>query len=173
MVKRLVDAGLVLVEGGASEHVEAPDEPATAEAPANDAKPAAPDLDALVSIPDNLRRRPRPPVVEPPPRRSKLAEAAARRLEVGHRAEAGPEPDPGDLLPATAAALSPENADALVRELAQLGGDRAEAAEAVEAAVRAGTTEERVAALEGVLTNEQGEPLNRALLMKFLSSVRS
>ena len=60
-----------------------------------------------------------------------------------------------------------------MRELAQLGGDQAEAVEAVEAAVRAGTTEERVAALESVLTNEQGEPLNRALLMKFLSSVRS
>ena len=50
---------------------------------------------------------------------------------------------------------------------------RRAAVEAVEAASRADTTEERVAALEGVLRKDQGEPLNRTLLMKFLSSVRS
>ena len=35
------------------------------------------------------------------------------------------------------------------------------------------TPEERAAALKGVLTDEHGEPINRGLLLKFLSSVRS
>ncbi|MBV8560919.1 MAG: hypothetical protein JO050_09100, partial [Acidimicrobiia bacterium] len=48
-----------------------------------------------------------------------------------------------------------------------------EAAEAIEAASRAPSAKEKAAALEGVLANEEGEPLNRALLVKFLSSVRS
>src|SRR5205807_8377151 len=79
----------------------------------------------------------------------------------------------GDLVGAAAAALTPENASALVRELAELGTDGGEAAEVIEAASRAPSTEARAAALEGVLANDEGEPLNRALLVKFLSSVRS
>jgi hypothetical protein len=74
---------------------------------------------------------------------------------------------------ATAAALTPENANSLVRELAALGSDMRETAEVIQAASRAPSTEERAAALEGVLANEEGEPLNRSLLVKFLSSVRS
>ena len=67
-------------------------------------------------------------------------------------------------------ALSPEKARALASELADLGTD---AADAVAAAARAATPEERAAALKGVLTDEHGEPINRGLLLKFLSSVRS
>ena len=99
-----------------------------------------------------------------------MAIAAARR-----RAELAELSDQysGDLVGATAAALTPENAKALVRELAELGTGTSEAAEAIEAASLAPSTEERAAALEGVLVNDEGEPLNRALLVKFLSSVRS
>src|SRR5437588_100178 len=143
------------------------------EVEAEPAAAAGPTLDELVSIPANLRRRPRPTPEPLPVRRSKLSEAAARRREVERRQETDAEQSVEDLLPAAAAALSPENATALVRELAELGGDEAEVVEAVEAASRADTTEERVAALEGVLRKDQGEPLNRTLLMKFLSSVRS
>src|SRR5207302_576529 len=143
------------------------------EVEAEPAAAAGPTLDELVSIRANLRRRPRPTPEPLPVRRSKLSEAAARRREVERRQETDAEQSVEDLLPAAAAALSPENATALVRELAELGGDEAEVVEAVEAASRADTTEERVAALEGVLRKDQGEPLNRTLLMKFLSSVRS
>jgi hypothetical protein len=75
-----------------------------------------------------------------------------------------------DEIDAAMAALSPEKARVLARELADLGTD---AADAVEAAARAETPEERAAALKGVLTDENGEPINRGLLLKFLSSVRS
>jgi hypothetical protein len=71
---------------------------------------------------------------------------------------------------AAMAALSPENARALASQLADLGTD---AADAVAAAAEAATPEERAAALKGVLTDEHGEPINRGLLLKFLSSVRS
>ena len=78
-------------------------------------------------------------------------------------------------------AVSPDDAErfssfseALVRELSALGtGDVREASEKIKAASRAPSREERAAALEGVLANDEGEPLNRALLVKFLSSVRS
>jgi hypothetical protein len=95
--------------------------------------------------------------------------AARRRAELAELSEEYN----GDLVGAAAAALTPENASALVRELAELGTEGGEAAEVIEAASRAHSTEERAAALEGVLTNDEGEPLNRALLVKFLSSVRS
>ena len=75
-----------------------------------------------------------------------------------------------DEIDAAMAALSPEKARTLASELADLGND---AADAVEAAARAATPEERAAALKGVLTDEHGEPINRGLLLKFLSSVRS
>jgi hypothetical protein len=99
-----------------------------------------------------------------------LAIAAARR-----RAELAELSDQysGDLVGATAAALTPENAKALVRELAELGGGTSDAADAIEAASRAPSTEEKAAALEGVLGDDEGGPLNRALLVKFLSSVRT
>jgi len=187
-VKRLVDAGLVAVEGtdaapsrpARRRRPEAREEAAPAaveedeteaveesdegdETVAADATPATPDLDALVSIPAHMRRARRPaPVPEPQRPRSRLAEAAARRRLAAS----------DDLVGEAAAALTPENANALVRELAELGHDVSEAADVIEAASRAGTTEERAAALEGVLA-EEGEPVNRALLMKFLSSVRS
>jgi hypothetical protein len=198
-VKRLVDVGLVVVEPDDAdrrsthatadfveedqqadvEDIEGTDED---EVPQNDEEmdktyATVPDPDQLVTIPEHLRRSParragaQPIVEEPAPRRSPMAEAAARRRrELGMAAEGD---EAGDLVGAAAAALTPENAQALVRGLAELGTDVGEAAEAIEAASHARTTEERAAALEGVLTNEQGEPLNRTLLLKFLSSVRA
>jgi hypothetical protein len=127
------------------------------------------DADDLVTIPDHLRGRRQPaPAPAPAPRRSRLAEAAARR-----RREEQAASDSSDLVGKAAAALTPANAAALVRELAELGNDVGDAAEAIEAASHAPTTEERAAALEDVLTNDNGEPMNRKLLLKFLSSVRA
>lgn len=186
-VKRLVDAGLVAVDTAETEaqpsrarrrltarRDPAPtavdEEEAEAEEESEDgegraASDSGPDLDELVSIPAHMRRARRPapaPAPEPPRPRSRLAEAAARRRMATS----------DDLVGEAAAALTPENADALVRELAELGGDVSAAADVIEAASRARTTEERAAALEGVLA-EEGEPVNRALLTKFLSSVRT
>lgn len=58
----------------------------------------------------------------------------------------------------------------LARQLAQLGP---EAARAVAAAASAETPEERDAALASIEGEVDGEPINRGLLLKFLSSVRS
>ena len=137
------------------------------------------DADDLVSIPDHLRSARRravkgepgaePTSTRPAARRSPMAIAAARRrAELGEGSEFG-----SDLVGAAAAALTPENASALVRELAELGTDTTEAVEVIQAASRAPSTEAKAAALEGVLADDEGEPLNRALLVKFLSSVRS
>ena len=179
-VKQLVDVGLVAVgEEGASrtevrdnDDVEDEDEDDEEVAEAEMAGEDDADADDLVTIPDHLRggrRRPVEPEPEQelPARLSPMAIAAARR-----RRELA-EQDAGDLVGATAAALTPENANALVRELAELGSDGRQAAEVVEAASRATTPEARAAALEGVLADDAGEPVNRALLVKFLSSVRS
>jgi hypothetical protein len=189
-VKHLVDAGLVVVGEGVSAAIEDADVNDDADDVADDV-PDVPDEDAieadvsdeddtdteeLVTIPDHLRgprrrsaeREPEPETK--PARLSPMAIAAARRR--AELAELSKEYN-GDLVGAAAAALTPENASALVRELAELGTDGGEAAEVIEAASRAPSTEERAAALEGVLANDEGEPLNRALLVKFLSSVRS
>jgi hypothetical protein len=184
-VKRLVDVGIVAVDGegayGDAEDVDdadgeedendkADEDVAEAEADVEVEDEDDTDADGLVTIPAHLRRSRRPepePEPERPARRSPMAEAAARRRRELSEQQAN------DLVGATAAALTPENAEGLVRELADLGTDARQAAEVIEAASHATTTEERTAALEGVLANEQGEPLNRALLVKFLSSVRS
>jgi hypothetical protein len=187
-VKRLVDVGLVAV--GAGSAVETDEDDAEdgdevvefdvlEEDDSSDVDPAEdeddddePDPDELVVIPDHLRaarRTPKGSDSEPerPARLDPLAIAAARR-----RAELAGQKG-GDLVGAAAAALTPENANSLVRELAALGTDVREAAEVIQAASHAPSTEERAAALEGVLANDEGEPLNRSLLVKFLSSVRS
>lgn len=62
------------------------------------------------------------------------------------------------------------DAPELARQLAQLGPD---AARAVAAAASAETPEERDAALASIEGEVDGEPINRGLLLKFLSSVRS
>ena len=62
------------------------------------------------------------------------------------------------------------DAPELARQLAQLGP---EAARAVAAAASAETAEERDAALASIEGEVDGEPINRGLLLKFLSSVRS
>jgi len=189
-VKRLVDAGLVLVVDGQDRkharakvvadtavHGEAVEPPVDVE-PADEPEPEAEkeesksDPDDLVTIPDHLRgrsRRREEPKAEPerPRRRDPMAEAAARRRR--ELANAGN----SELVGAAAAALTPENASDLVRELSDLGADAKTAKKAIEAASQAETTEERAAALEGVLNNEDGEPLNRTMLLKFLSSVRA
>ena len=61
------------------------------------------------------------------------------------------------------------DADEVARQLASLSP---RAARAVAAAAKADTMEEREAALADV-TGEDDEPINRGLLLKFLSSVRS
>jgi hypothetical protein len=188
-VKLLVDAGLVCVGEGApdvagdgdeddvEDRNELIDADVTAEDDADtDADEESPDPDELVTIPAHLRGPRRrsaaaEPEPQPPVRLSPMAIAAARRrAELGELADRD---ESGDLVGAAAAALTPENANALVRELAALGTDVREASEVIRAASKAPSTEERAAALEGVLANDEGEPLNRTLLVKFLSSVRS
>jgi hypothetical protein len=186
-VKLLVDAGLVAVGTGFANvadvaededdsEVDAENElvenTADEDDAADDEEGDEPDPEELVTIPDHLRAARRvsredDEESEPAARLNPLAIANARR-----RAELA-EREGGDLVGATAAALTPENATSLVRELAALGTDMRGAAEAIEAASHAPSTEERAAALEGVLANDEGEPLNRSLLVKFLSSVRS
>jgi len=186
-VKLLADAGLVCVGEGVSEvagngdkdSVEGGsdliDADVTAEDDADTASDeASADPDELVTIPDHLRARRKAPEPEPEPEPAKVSPMAIanarRRAELGRGVE---QEDPGDLVGEAAAALTPENANALVRELSALGTDVREASKVIRKASRAPSTEERAAALEGVLANDEGEPLNRALLMKFLSSVRS
>ena len=77
--------------------------------------------------------------------------------------------------PAAAPAAAPEfgdeaaEADEVARQLASLSP---KAARAVAAAAKAETPEEREAALAEVIDDDD-EPINRGLLLKFLSSVRS
>jgi len=188
-VKRLVDAGLVVVGDGMAEvddeidDVEEEEDATESEVTREVEADSDDDSDELVSIPDHLRgnrRRFAGPEPEPEARQARLSPmaiaAARRRAELAQQTETAALSDQysDDLVGATAAALTPENAKALVRELAELGGTgTSQAAEAIEAASRAPSTEERAAALEGVLANDEGEPLSRALLVKFLSSVRS
>jgi hypothetical protein len=61
------------------------------------------------------------------------------------------------------------DADEVARQLASLSP---RAARAVAAAAKADTMEDREAALADV-TGDDDEPINRGLLLKFLSSVRS
>jgi ABC-type xylose transport system substrate-binding protein len=156
VVKRLVDSGLVEVED------------TTAHFAATAAMHAG-DIDHLVEIPKRRRRAtdaPEPDEPETPVRTladARAARDAQQQMEnelLGNQEE----------IDAAMAALSPEKARALASELGDLGTD---AADAVAAAARATTPEERAAALKGVLTDEHGEPINRGLLLKFLSSVRS
>ena len=156
VVKRLVDAGLVEIEDTTAHFA------ATAATNTGD-------VEHLVEIPKRRRRveelPPEPEEAETPVRT--LADARAAREAQQREDELLGDQQQID---AAMAALSPEKARALARELAELG---TEAADAVEAAARAATPEERAAALKGVLTDEHGEPINRGLLLKFLSSVRS
>ena len=70
--------------------------------------------------------------------------------------------------PAVFADAEPDEADEVARQLANLSP---KAARAVAAAAQAATVEEQEAALAEVPDDE--EPINRGLLLKFLSSVRS
>jgi hypothetical protein len=70
--------------------------------------------------------------------------------------------------PSAFAGAEPDEADEVARQLAALSP---QAARAVAAAAQASTDEEREAALAEV--NDEDEPINRGLLLKFLSSVRS
>jgi hypothetical protein len=65
--------------------------------------------------------------------------------------------------------VDPVEADEVARQLASLSP---KAARAVAAAAKAETEEERDAALAEV-TDEDEDPINRGLLLKFLSSVRN
>lgn len=79
-----------------------------------------------------------------------------------------PAVDPGAAL-GGASDVDPMEADEVARQLAALSP---KAARAVAAAAKAETIEEREAAL-AELTTDEDEPINRGLLLKFLSSVRS
>jgi hypothetical protein len=157
VVKRLVDSGLVEVEDTTAHFA------ATAATDAGD-------IDHLVEIPKRRRRAadapPEPDEPETPVRTLADARAARDAQQQWENELLGNQEE----IDAAMAALSPEKARALASELADLGTD---AADAVAAAARAATPEERAAALKGVLTDEHGEPINRGLLLKFLSSVRS
>jgi hypothetical protein len=85
------------------------------------------------------------------------------------KAAAVPSPDAMDELAALAEA-SKVDAPELARQLSQLGP---EAARAVAAAAQATTPEEREAALASLEGDTDGQGINRGLLLKFLSSVRS
>ena len=84
-----------------------------------------------------------------------------------------PQPEPVEVAeadePVVVADEEAPEADEVARQLASLSP---KAARAVAAAARAETDEEREAALAQV-TGEDDEPINRGLLLKFLSSVRS
>jgi hypothetical protein len=154
VVKRLVDAALVEIEDTTA-HFAATAATSTGE------------IEHLVEIPKRRRRVEEPPSApEETPVRTLADARAAREAQQREDDLLGNQEE----IDAAMAALSPEKARALARELAELG---TEAADAVEAAARAATPEERAAALKGVLTDEHGEPINRGLLLKFLSSVRS
>jgi hypothetical protein len=156
VVKRLVDAALVEVEDPNTHFA------ATAAASTGE-------IEHLVEIPKRRRQlgeaAPDTGDGEAPVRT--LADARAAREVQQREAELLGNQEEID---AAMAALSPEKARALASELGELD---TEAVDAVEAAARAATPEERAAALRGVLTDEHGEPINRGLLLKFLSSVRS
>ncbi len=86
--------------------------------------------------------------------------------------EAEPEPEPVDEISVVADEVDddePLEADEMAKQLASLSP---KAARAVAAAAKASTTEERDAALAEV-SDEDDEPINRGLLLKFLSSVKS
>jgi hypothetical protein len=159
VVKRLVDAGLVEIED-------------TSAGFAATAATSTGEIDHLVEIPKRGRRTTDPaPAAEdaegkPGTHIPTLADARAAREAQQRESVLETQED----IDAAMAALSPEKARALAAELTDLGN---EAADAVEAAARAATPEERAEALKGVLTDENGEPINRGLLLKFLSSVRS
>ena len=102
---------------------------------------------------------------------SPAASRAAADDDAGETDEPGLVDDLAAAFPGLAnrsAALSPEDEE-LARQLATLSP---RAAQAVRAAAEAGTDEERDAALDAA---EEGEdaPINRGLLLKFLSSVKS
>jgi hypothetical protein len=86
----------------------------------------------------------------------------------GNGEVAAPPVDRPLLPPAVFADAAPDEADEVARQLANLSP---QAARAVAAAAQASTDEEREAALAEV--NDDEEPINRGLLLKFLSSVRS
>jgi hypothetical protein len=180
-----------LVEMGLGEIGAAPASAAASEAPvvemrANDIAPSAPaistnghiehdsiDLDQLSSAPTAAAATaPEPSELAPfsieIPGVDDVAPSAA--------AEPVVQPTPINGQHATLAAPTageavddPAEADEVARQLAALSP---KAARAVAAAARAETDEEREAALAEV-TGEDDEPINRGLLLKFLSSVRS
>src|SRR5205807_2967953 len=111
------------------------------EAEVADEDDADAEADDLVTIPDHLRGGRRRPV-EPEPEREAPARLSPMAIAAARRRRELAEQDAGDLVGATAAALTPENANALVRELAELGSNGRQAAEVIEAASRATTPEE-------------------------------
>ena len=118
--------------------------------------PSALDLDDLVELPNRKKK-------------------AKSEAEVSGEAEAEVVPSPTRRLSAAAArkaaaeaAENPEAASALARQLASLAGDGD-----LDDPIATVTPEEAAAMEDAGLIDENGEPINRSLLLKFLSSVRS
>jgi hypothetical protein len=130
----------------------------------------AADPDDLDGGGDDDERAPVPAPTPAPPKRAKATKATAARRSSPPRmattAAASPEAAELAALAEDSEASPPE----LARQLAELGP---EAAAAVAAAAQATTPEEREAALANLPTDSDGEPINRGVLLKFLSSVRS
>jgi hypothetical protein len=146
-VKELVEIGLATI--GKQDDAEA--EPATATATATDFSSQA----FGIGLPDHL---------------SGNGNGKIHRIELEPEAEDTTAADVlAEALPSSAFAdAPPDEADEVARQLANLSP---QAARAVAAAAQATTDEEREAALAQVPEDE--EPINRGLLLKFLSSVRS
>jgi len=110
--------------------------------------------------------------VELPPGVQPIGAAQDKPVETAHiDTEAATERivEPRDMIPPSVFAdAPPDEADEVARQLANLSP---RAARAVAAAAKASTPEEQEAALAEVPEDE--EPINRGLLLKFLSSVRS
>ncbi len=160
-VKELVDAGLVQVG-------EAPigaDYPTAAPAPVIEPEPAPVFEAAEVAEPEELVEE---TDFEGPALR--LADNGHNGFDsLDHDVMVGePEPEPAPVAVGTAFEPDPTDAAEIARQLANLSP---KAAKAVAAAAKATTVEEREAALAEVDDDE--DPINRELLIKFLGSVNS
>lgn len=181
-VRDLVEAGVVEVTDSAPAAVAAPSDDAVVD----DAEDAPASATTATPVPDvdpdrppgprAHRARPRSRPVEPAEPapfandhddHDDLDELASAFPGLAARASTPVEPSTD---PAPEAAADDDDDEELARQLATLSP---RAAQAVRAAAEAATDEEREAALAAVSTGEDDEPLDRGLLLRFLSSVKS
>jgi predicted DNA-binding transcriptional regulator len=164
-VKELVDAGLVKVGEAPTGAAYTPSTPA----PLIEPEPAPVLEPAVVTEPEELVEE------------TDLGAPALRLADNGHNGfdsldhdvmvgepDPTPSPEPAPVAVGTAFEPDPTDAAEIARQLANLSP---KAAKAVAAAAKATTVEEREAALAEVDDDE--DPINRELLIKFLGSVNS